>query len=175
MKIQPELCALGRTFLAGLCFFSLGFCPTPVLAEDIDNTSHLPLPRFASLRGDAANLRAGPGFRYPIEWVYKKRGLPVEITAEYDVWRRVRDPGGTEGWIRKTELTGRRGLIVTGNNGVLRAKADDTSPIRAYLEQGAVGQLIACEKAWCKARFGDVKGYLPKSRFWGAYTEEEFN
>jgi SH3-like domain-containing protein len=143
-------------------------------AEEIDNTSHLPIPRFASLRSDEVNMRAGPGLRYPIAWVYTRRGLPVEITAEYDIWRRVRDPDGTEGWISRAELSGKRSAIITANRD-LRDKRDDQAAVRAHLQAGALGQIVSCEQDWCKVRFDNVKGFLRKTEFWGSYPNEVFD
>jgi SH3-like domain-containing protein len=150
-------------------------CSPVYAADEIDNTSHLPLPRFASLRSGEVNMRTGPGTRYPIEWVYGRRGLPVEVTAEYDIWRRVRDPEGIEGWVNKTELTGKRGAVITGQGHELRAKRDDQAAIAAHLEAGAVGQLISCAQDWCKVKFDGVKGFLRKGDFWGAYPNENFD
>ena len=144
-------------------------------AEPVNNPSHLPIPRFAALRSGKVNMRTGPGMRYPIEWVYTRKGLPVEVVAEYDIWRRVRDPEGSEGWVNKTEITGRRGLIVTGGTRELRNDADAKASIAAHLETGATGHLVACAPNWCKAEFGDIKGYLRKTEFWGAYPNETFD
>jgi SH3-like domain-containing protein len=140
-----------------------------------DSGPHLPLPRFATLRSDQANMRTGPGTRYPIEWVYSQRGLPVEVIAEYDIWRRVRDADGTEGWFHKTELTGKRTAIVTGGVRELRDGRDDQAEIVAHLEAGAIGQLISCTPEWCKLKFDGIKGYLRKTDFWGAYANETFD
>ncbi len=148
---------------------------TALAAKAIDNTSHLPIPRFASLRANEVNMRTGPGMRYPIEWVYRRKGLPVEVTAEYDVWRRVRDPEGTEGWMNKAELTGRRGAFVTGSGCALRDSRDDRSESLARLEPGTVGQILSCAGDWCKVKFDGIKGYLRKTEFWGAYPHEKFN
>jgi SH3-like domain-containing protein len=144
-------------------------------ADETDNTSHLPLPRFATLRSGEANMRTGPGTRYPIEWVYTRRGLPVEVVAEYDIWRRIRDPDGSEGWVNKTELTGKRGLIVTGQPRELRDDRNTQAAIVAHLETGAIGQLVSCAADWCKVKFEGVKGYMPKTDFWGAYPAEIFD
>ncbi len=161
--------------LSCLFFFSL-CCIVPALAaEEIDNTSHLPIPRFASLRSGEVNMRTGPGTRYPIAWVYTRRGLPVEVTAEYDIWRRVRDPEGVEGWINKTELTGKRSAVVTGSGHDMYDSRDDHAAIRAHLEAGATGQILSCAQEWCKVRFDGVKGYLRKADFWGAYPDEKFD
>ena len=136
--------------------------------------SHLPLPRFASLRAGEVNMRAGPGTRYPIQWVLTREGMPVEIAAEYEVWRRVRDPSGDEGWVNRNGLSGKRAAIVTGVRD-LHDDSDDASAVVAHLEDGATGQLLSCKKEWCRLKFEGIKGYLRKTDFWGAYPDETFN
>ncbi len=74
----------------------------------------MPLPRFASLKTDEVNLRTGPGLRYPIDWVYKRRDLPVQIEREFEVWRLVADQDGVKGWVHQATLAGRRTFVVTG-------------------------------------------------------------
>jgi SH3-like domain-containing protein len=138
-------------------------------------TSGLVVPRFASLRSSEVNMRTGPGTRYPIEWVFTHQGLPVEITAEYEIWRRVRDPEGAEGWVHKSALSGKRAAIITGALRELHKDADDKTPTLAHLEIGSTGQLISCMKDWCKLKFNGIKGYLYKTDFWGAYPNEVFD
>jgi hypothetical protein len=65
-------------------------------------------PRFASLRAEKVFLRAGPGPDFPIQWVFVRRGLPVEILATFDIFRKIRDSDGTVGWVNQQMLTGRR-------------------------------------------------------------------
>lgn len=137
--------------------------------------SGLPVPRFASLRSGEVNMRTGPGTRYPIEWVFTHQGLPVEITAEYEIWRRVRDPEGAEGWVHKSALSGKRTVIIIGSTHELHHDANAQSDILAHLEMGSTGQLVSCAKDWCKLKFDGIKGYLPKSNFWGAYPNEVFD
>lgn len=132
-------------------------------------------PRFASLRSNDVNMRTGPGTRYPIEWVYKRKGLPVEIVSEFEIWRRVRDSDGSEGWVHKSALTSKRTAIVIG---AARNLLDDNingAPVVAHLENGAIGQLMSCTKDWCRLKFDGTKGYLRKSEFWGAGADEMFN
>ena len=117
-------------------------------------------------------MRTGPGTRYPIEWVFTEPGLPLEIIAEYEIWRRVRDPDGTEGWMHKSALSGKRTAIVTGGPHELHDDSNPQSAVVAHLETGAMGQLLSCTKDWCKLKFDGIKGYLPKSDFWGAYPGE---
>lgn len=137
--------------------------------------SGLPLPRFASLRADEVNLRTGPGTRYPIEWVFVRENLPVEITAEFDVWRRVRDWEGSEGWVHKSTLSGKRSAIVIGETRPLRKEPLDDAAMVAAVEPGSVGILDSCQKTWCKLKIGGYKGYMKKTDFWGAYENETFH
>ena len=147
----------------------------PTTEEESKGASGLPLPRFASLQADKVNLRTGPGTRYPIEWVYVREGLPVEITAEFDIWRRVRDWEGSEGWVHKSALKGKRTAIVIGGTRNLYRETTQDSPIVAHLEQSAIGHIVACQELWCEIEFGGRKGYLPKMDFWGAYSNEIFD
>jgi len=134
----------------------------------------LPLPRFAALRSDEVNLRAGPGTRYPIEWIYKRRELPVEIQREFEVWRLVQDPDGTKGWVHQATLTGRRSFIVTGGDATLRHDAQDTASPVAILKRGVIGHIRSCAAAseWCQVQAGDYRGYLRRNQFWGALPGE---
>lgn len=145
---------------------------------ETDNTkgssTGLPLPRFVSLRSDEVNLRAGPGTRYPIDWVYKRRELPVEILREFDVWRLVEDPDGTKGWVHQATLTGRRSFLVTGADATLRREPRDGAAAVAILKAGVIGRLRSCEakSEWCHVQAGDYRGYLKRSQIWGTLPNE---
>jgi SH3-like domain-containing protein len=134
----------------------------------------LPLPRFAALRSDEVNLRAGPGTRYPIDWVYKRRDLPVQILREFEVWRLVQDPDGIKGWVHQATLTGRRSLIVTGSDATLRRDPKDNASAVAILKPGVIGRLRSCPAAsdWCQVQVGDYRGYLKRGQFWGTLANE---
>ncbi len=136
--------------------------------------SGLPLPRFAALRSDDVNLRAGPGTRYPIDWVYQRRDLPVEIEREFEVWRLVKDPDGTRGWVHQATLTGRRTFMVQGADATLRADPKDDAAAVATLKAGVIGRIRSCEagSAWCRLQVGDYRGYLKRSQFWGVLPDE---
>ena len=99
----------------------------------------------------------------------------MEIIAEYDIWRQVRDPDGVTGWVNKVELTGKRAAMVSGGAQELRDGHADDAPIVAHLEKDAVGQIVSCAPDWCKVKFDGIKGYLRKSQFWGAYPGEVFD
>ncbi len=134
----------------------------------------LPLPRFASLKTDEVNLRSGPGLRYPIDWVYKRRDLPVEIQREFEVWRLVSDQEGVKGWVHQATLVGRRTFVVTGTEQTMRADAQESATPVARLKPGVIGRLRACDAnaAWCQVQVGDYRGWLKRDQFWGSYSGE---
>lgn len=142
--------------------------------------SGLPLPRFVSLKSNKVNLRIGPGLNYPVEWLYLKSGVPVEIIQEFDNWRRVRDAEGAEGWINQSLLSGRRTAIAApwqrdkDTELLLRAEPDTTSRIVARLEPGVIGAIKSCNGQWCEMEFAGYRGWLSQTQVWGAYPGETY-
>jgi len=133
----------------------------------------LPLPRFVTLRADEVNLRTGPGTRYPIDWVYRRRGLPVEIVDEFDTWRRIRDWQGTEGWVHQSMVQGQRGILVTGKRHTLRRRPEPGSPGVAMVDAGVIGVLDRCQGDWCEVTAGGFTGWLERDAFYGLYPGEK--
>lgn len=146
----------------------------PCLAAAQD--SGLPTPRFVSLRAAEVNLRTGPGVQYPVEWIYQREALPVEVLREYRTWRLVRDWEGTQGWMHQSMLSGKRTFIVTGKARTIRAEPDVKSRAVAYIEPPALGELLSCPpgSVWCQVRAQGKEGWLRKIEFWGAYQNEAF-
>jgi SH3-like domain-containing protein len=149
----------------------------PPQNPDKGTVTGLPLPRYVSLRADVVNLRAGPGMRYPIDWVYKRVGMPVEILREFDVWRLVETPDGAEGWMHEATLVGRRDAIITGHRQTLRAQPSDSARPLAELEPGVIAHILSCAagSAWCRVQVGDYRGWLPRLAFWGTLPNEMIN
>ncbi|MDP6572893.1 MAG: SH3 domain-containing protein [Rhodospirillales bacterium] len=137
-------------------------------------TTGLPLPRFVSLRADEVNLRTGPGVQHPIDWVYRRRHLPVEIIAEYNTWRKIRDWQGTEGWVHQSMLSNKRTVVVTGKLRTLRHKSDTTGRPVAQAEAGVIARLLECPDAstWCRVEVDGFEGWFRRVEFWGAYGDE---
>ncbi len=134
-----------------------------------------PLPRWAALRSDEVNLRAGPGTRYPIEWVYHRRDLPVQIQREFEVWRLVEDQDGVKGWVHQATLVGRRGFVVKSAQPLtLRAAAGDDAAAVAILKPGVVGRIRACEakSVWCEMQVADYRGWLKRDSIYGLNPDE---
>jgi len=130
------------------------------------------MPHFASLRADEVNLRAGPGERYPVRWVYQRKGLPVEVTAEFDVWRKIRDSDGTEGWVHQRMLAAQRSVVIKDALRMLHAEPEAAAPIVARAEAGVVARLLECRAQWCEIETQGIKGWLQRNEVWGVFPDE---
>lgn len=156
--------------------------PLPALAQTAGGNaagagSGLPVPRFVSLRSEQVNMRTGPGDTYPVSWVYGRRDLPVEITAEHKNWRRIRDREGSEGWVHQSLLSGRRTAIVFDARQPLRADPSEQAAVVALVDPGVVVRLTKCPKAtaYCRVHTGEsgYEGWLRRTGLWGLYPNEE--
>lgn len=157
----------------------LSMLATAVPAQEPETESGLPVPRFVSLRADEVNVRTGPGSRYPVDWVFVRKALPVEIVAEFDTWRRIRDVEGTEGWVHQSMLSGGRSLLVTGEiPATLRVEPRGDAPPVARAEPGVQGRLVSCPgpsdpaAGWCYCEVGGYGGWLRREDIWGLYPGE---
>ena len=136
----------------------------------------LPLPRFVSVKSDKVYVRAGPAMRYPIKWIYKHDGMPVEIVQEFDSLRKVRDVDGEEGWVHQSLLSGDRTALIRAADLVpLREKSDAASRMVARLEPNVVAHLEKCGKDWCRLSAGGFRGWVQRNMLWGIYASEELN
>lgn len=150
----------------------------------LGKVSGLPLPRYASLKTDRVNLRQGPSKDYRTNWVFQRAGMPVEIVAEYETWRRIRDAEGTEGWVLHSLLSGRRTAVVMpwAKPGAkplpLLDDSRDKAPIVAELQPNVIASVKQCTDGWCRiiiprAGAGDVSGYIKQDILWGVYPNEK--
>jgi SH3-like domain-containing protein len=152
---------------------TLGATPEARAQGGVGDETKLPLPRFVSLRSNEVNLRTGPGTTYPVDWVYVRRGLPVEVIAEFDVWRKIRDWQGTIGWMHQSMLDGRRTVLIAGTERLLHREPAGDSPAVARLAAGVIGRLLECDGAWCRLAVDDYRGWLRRDEFWGVYPDEK--
>lgn len=149
------------------------------MAQAADSSeSGLELPRMVSLRSDLINGRSGPDTKYPIEWIYKQKGMPVEIINEFGLWRQIKDWEGSKCWVHKSMLTGRRFVKVTnlGENNIYNSD-DYGSKVIAKVEDGVVGEVKECKKGndFCLIKFGTIEGWVPKNILFGIYKDENIN
>ena len=156
----------------GLLVFVTGVLPMPLSAAAADQ-SGLKVPRYVSLRSNQINLRSGPGMNFPIEWVYQRKHMPVEIIAEYDTWRKIRDWQGTVGWVHQSMLDGSRYVMITGSERLMHQEPVDTSPVTARVEPGVIPELLKCDGDWCRVSVQGYKGWLKRDQFYGVYETEK--
>lgn len=140
--------------------------------------SGLPVPRFVSLKSDRVNVRKGPSTEHPVAWVFNRAGLPVEVIAEFDNWRQVRDSEGTEGWVFHSLLSGRRTALVMpwardGQTVPLHENRSDGSDTVARLEPGVLGSVLGCDGKWCRFSVDAVSGWIAQETLWGVYKNEK--
>ncbi|NKB53500.1 MAG: hypothetical protein GKR97_14980 [Rhizobiaceae bacterium] len=191
LRISPQVkttqLLLSALILLGLL---LGLMSSAAIASDAGIThgreTGLPLPRFVSLKFNKVNLRVGPGRKYTINWLYKMRGLPVEIIQEFDQWRRIRDSEGTTGWVLNSQLSSRRTGIVapwekpkiafgdTVRASFINGKgaASNDSSTVAHLQAGLMVSIGECEARWCEVEAQDTKFWLQQDNIWGVYPGE---
>ncbi|WP_332686999.1 SH3 domain-containing protein [Bosea sp. (in: a-proteobacteria)] len=169
----------GLALMAGLALAPAGAAAQQLAAGQV---SGLPVPRYVSLKSDRVNLREGPSKEHRTSWVFQRAGLPVEVTAEFETWRRVRDADGTEGWVLHSLLSGRRTVLVSpwskdkGETFALRESASDAASIVASLEPGVIANVHSCSGgAWCYVTVNKLSGYLRQDRLWGVYPNEKLD
>ena len=148
--------------------------PAPIAAGSV---SGLPVPRFVSLKSDRVNVRSGPNKDQEVRWVYTRAGMPVEVTAEFENWRRIRDWEGAEGWVYHSLLSGKRTAVVVPNSKdelvPLYEHADIEATEAARLQSGVVGALKSCDGTWCQFAGKNFDGWIRQERLWGAYPNEK--
>jgi SH3-like domain-containing protein len=162
--------------LAALLGLTVVAATSPGRAQEVGTTTNLPLPRYVSLKSDKVNLREGPSKDHRTSWIFERAGLPVEITAEFDTWRKIRDSEGTEGWVLHSLLSGRRTALVApwkkGETFKLYSRADDRSTVVADLQSGVIGNVQTCDSVWCRIYGEGFDGYIQQSNLWGVYPNE---
>jgi SH3-like domain-containing protein len=166
----------------------LGLSAAPALAQQQPPGGRLgtglPVPRYVSLKTDRVNLREGPSKDHRTAWVFQRAGLPVEIIAEYETWRRIRDSEGTEGWVLHSLLSGRRTALVmpwakADKTPIgLLDRADDKGGVVAQMQPGVITNIKGCDGTWCRVMIvmdgaRDIDGYVRQEKLWGVYPDEQ--
>jgi len=126
-------------------------------------------PYWATLRFDEVRMRVGPSQEYPIEWVYKRQGLPVRVVRVREAWRLVQDHEGTQGWVARSQLNPKLGAMVIGEGlAELRAGPSAGSALRWRAEPGVVAELLRCRQGFCEIDVAGRTGWVDADRLWGA-------
>jgi len=134
--------------------------------------TNLPIPRYVSLKVNEANARRGPSLSHRIDWIYKRQNMPLEVYAEYENWRRVRDFEGLGGWVHYTLLSGKRYVLVKSELLEMRLLPSIESQVIARVPQFNIANLDKCNLEWCRIIDDGYKGWVSKNGIWGVYTNE---
>lgn len=165
-------------FFRTLCHFLIvgliALIGTVALAEQraTGPVTNLPLPRYVSMKANEGNVRRGPSMTHRIDWVFKRRDMPLRITAEHGHWRRVQDRDGAGGWVHYALLSGTRTVIVERDMLTVHARADEAATIVAAFELGVIARLGDCTPNWCRVSAGGYRGWAQKSGLWGVRPDE---
>ena len=161
-----------------LILLALVYFVCPAFAQEEDGDTGNNLPRMASFRSNHINARSGPGSRYPIEWIYKQKNAPVEIIAEFELWRKIKDWEGAETWVHKAMLTNKRWIKMTKKETAnIYAKPQSDSRIIAKVEDQVIGKIEKCpeQKDFCLIKFSEFEGWVNRNDFYGVYPNETIN
>jgi SH3-like domain-containing protein len=159
-----------RVFLIVLALLAAG--QSMALSQELGPVTNLPLPRFVSMKAAEGYARHGPGKTHRIDWVYKQRNQPLEITAEYGHWRRVRDRDGVGGWMHYSLLSGTRTVLVEADLVPLLRIPEEGAQVNAHVEQGVIARLGKCLPDWCRITAGGRSGWVRKTVLWGVAPDE---
>lgn len=140
--------------------------------EKLLHPSGLPLPRFVSLKSETVNVRVGPGTRYPLKWVYKRKGWPVEIIEEFGYWRKIRDVEGATGWVHKNLVASQRTGLVRNGLQMIYRRADEKSGAALRAEDGVLLHIQQCDAQWCEIELSDHSGWIRKEAMYGVRADE---
>jgi SH3-like domain-containing protein len=150
--------------------------PATAQPQRIGNITGLPLPRFVSLGSAEVNVREGPGMTYRVAWTYVRMGYPVEIIQEFDVWRRVRDAEGNEGWVLGNLLSAERNAVINPPVGTpivpVREEPVAAGRVVAQLERGVQASIDRCRDGWCRLTDARFSGWIEQTLLWGVYPTE---
>jgi SH3-like domain-containing protein len=151
----------------GLAAIGLIVAPAPADAQKRKT------PYYASISAGQARMRTGPGRNYPASWLYQRAGLPVKVVDIYKEWRKVEDPGGTQGWMQANLLTENRTALVVDQIVTLRDQPRSAGRMQYRAQPGVVGRISKCSAGWCWIDVKGRGGFVEAIHLWGVDPGED--
>ena len=121
---------------------------------------------FLSLKKNKVNVRYGPGFEYPIKYVYKKINLPIKQIDKKENFRKIIDFKNNGGWIHVSQLK-KVNSIIPKTDKILFSKPTSFSKPLAKIERGRVLLIKNCNNSWCKVKTTNFTGWVKIENSWG--------
>lgn len=131
------------------------------------------LPYYASISAGKARMRTGPGRNYPASWLYQRAGLPIKVVDTHKEWRKIEDPGGTQGWMQANLLSEGRTGFVKDEVITLRAAPSASAHVEWRAQKGVVGRISKCSRGWCWFDVRGRAGYVEALHLWGIEPGED--
>ena len=122
--------------------------------------------KFLMLKNNKVNVRYGPGFDYPIKFIYKKNKLPLQVIDKKENFRKILDHKKNNGWIHISQLRKSKSLITTSNKILFKKPTKYSKPL-AKIEKGRLLIVKKCEKNWCNIKTDKFSGWINKNNIWG--------
>ena len=121
---------------------------------------------YLILKNNKVNVRYGPGFDYPIKYVYKKKNLPIKVIDKKENFRRIIDFKKNNGWIHVSQLKKGKSLILLKDQ-ILFSKPTRYSKPIIKIAKGRLLLVKKCKKKWCKVKTEDYLGWIITNNIWG--------
>tara|TARA_R110002020_G_scaffold169227_14_gene358363 strand:- start:161 stop:676 length:516 start_codon:yes stop_codon:yes gene_type:complete len=164
-----------RAFIAAVFAVLAGgilHAPNARAGQTVGPVTNMPIPRFVSMKASTGNVRRGPSTTHRIDWIFKRRDMPLKITAEHGHWRRVQDQEGAGGWMHYALLSGVRTVLASDDMMIVYARPDVESRQVARFERGVIARLGSCSTDWCEVSAGGYSGWASKQDLWGVLPDE---
>ena len=146
------------------------------IAESLGQSTGYKLPRFVSTKSDESNLRIGANIDYPILLTYKVKNFPLKIIDEYEIWRKVIDIDGNEGWMHKSLLQGSRyGVIKTAHEQEVQIYKKPEGAVVGKIGNRNIVKINKCFNLWCHISLNNYEGWINKINIWGVDKNENYN
>jgi len=123
---------------------------------------------YLILKNNEVNVRYGPGFDYPIKYVYKKKNLPIKVIDKKENFRRIIDFKKNSGWIHVSQLKKGKSLILLKDQ-ILFSKPTRYSKPIIKIVKGRLLLVKKCKNKWCKVKTEDYLGWVVTNNIWGTY------
>jgi len=167
--LKSRSAAVYRIVVVRILFHSLSLIILAAFFAGPLHAQERVLPYWATIGAEEVNMRVGPSRDYPIDWVFKRKGLPVKVVRLREGWRLVQDPDGAQGWIVSSLLSAQRGVLVIGDGLIeMLEMPNATTQVRWRAQPGVVAKLLSCADQWCEIDIGGKTGWVEQARLWGA-------
>jgi len=121
---------------------------------------------FLSLKKNKVNVRYGPGFDFPVKYIYNKKNFPIKQIDTKENFRRIIDIKKNSGWIHISQLKKVNSVIVLEDKVLFKKSSFFSKPI-AKVKKGRLLVIQKCEGEWCRVKTDNFKGWVDRVNLWG--------